>query len=162
MLPSASLSRTCNRLTTCSSPVVSGVRVARSLVFYVVHCRSWFVLLAFSRGYCIVCPFVLFSWILYCLSFLIYYSDIKSEKITYAWRRLTSFNKLHFQKDQIFISSYERKKKFEHTKDFYFIRIVNQKGQTIQYPREKAKRTNNTISTRKGQKDKPWSTLLKM
>ena len=70
---------------------------------------------------------------------------------------MTSFNKLHFQKDQIFISSYERKKKFEDTKDFYFIRIVNQKGQTIQYPREKAKRTNNTISTRKGQKDKQYN-----
>jgi len=40
-----------------SSPVFSGVRVARALVFCVVFCRSLFILLSF------------FFWSLYCLSF---------------------------------------------------------------------------------------------
>ena len=35
---------------------VSGVRVARSLVFCVVFCRSLFVLLSLSFGHCIVVP----------------------------------------------------------------------------------------------------------
>ena len=35
---------------------VSGVRVARSLVFFVVFCRSLFVLLSLSFGHCIVVP----------------------------------------------------------------------------------------------------------
>ena len=63
-----------------SPPVLSEVRVARSLVFCVAFCRSLFVFLAFFFGHCIVCPssisldivlFVLlpFLWTLYCLSF---------------------------------------------------------------------------------------------
>jgi len=36
--------------------VFSGVRVARSLVFYVVFCRSLFVFCSFPFGYCIVRP----------------------------------------------------------------------------------------------------------
>jgi len=41
----------------CTAPVFGGVRVARSLVFYEVFCRSLFVLLSF------------FFWPLRCLSF---------------------------------------------------------------------------------------------
>jgi hypothetical protein len=39
----------------CSSPVFSGVRVAQSLVFCEVFCRSLFVFWSFSIGHCIVC-----------------------------------------------------------------------------------------------------------
>jgi len=39
-------------------PVFNGVRVARSLVFFVMLCRSLFVLLSiFIFSHCIVCPF---------------------------------------------------------------------------------------------------------
>ena len=59
------------------SPVLSGVRVTRSLVLYVC---SWsfcsfpltivlFVLLPFSFGHCVICPFVLFLWPLCYLPF---------------------------------------------------------------------------------------------
>jgi len=40
-----------------SSSVLNGVRVAQSLVFYVVFCRSY---LFFYFGYCIVCPWLRF------------------------------------------------------------------------------------------------------
>jgi hypothetical protein len=40
----------------CSPPVFSGVRVNRSLVLYVMFCRSLLVILSFSFGHCIVCP----------------------------------------------------------------------------------------------------------
>ena len=48
--------------------VLSRVRVAQSLVFCVVICRSLFVLFCpFSFGHCVVCPSVF--WPLCCLSF---------------------------------------------------------------------------------------------
>jgi hypothetical protein len=39
-----------------STPVFSGVHVARSLVFCVMFCRWLFVLLSFFFGHCVVCP----------------------------------------------------------------------------------------------------------
>jgi hypothetical protein len=42
----------------------SGVRVARSLVFCVVFCRSLFVLLSFSFGHCVVCPHSIYGFVL--------------------------------------------------------------------------------------------------
>jgi hypothetical protein len=39
-----------------SLPDFSGVRVAPSLVFYPMFCRSLFVPLSFSFGHCVVCP----------------------------------------------------------------------------------------------------------
>jgi hypothetical protein len=48
---------------------LSKVRVTRSLVFYVVFCKSLFVLCLFSIGHCIVCPLSFFYWPLYCLAF---------------------------------------------------------------------------------------------
>jgi hypothetical protein len=62
-----------------SSQVFSGVRVARSLVFFIIfvdHCLSCIFLLAnalsvlyFSFGQCIVCP-LFFFWPMHCLSFI--------------------------------------------------------------------------------------------
>ena len=47
------------RSTCVHPPDFSGVHVAQSLVFFVVFCRSLFVLLSFCFcfGHCIVCPF---------------------------------------------------------------------------------------------------------
>ena len=43
----------------------SGIRVARSFVFYVVFCRLLFVFCCFSFGYCIACPYSIFGfWLL--------------------------------------------------------------------------------------------------
>jgi hypothetical protein len=44
-------------------PVFSGVRVARSLVFCVMICRSFFVMLSFFFGHCVVCPSIYGSWL---------------------------------------------------------------------------------------------------
>ena len=62
-----------------SSPtIVSGVRVARSLVFCVMLCRSCFVFFSYVL-YCLVMfcivqlCFVLFSYVLYCLSFCLFF-----------------------------------------------------------------------------------------
>ena len=52
---------------------LSKVRVTRSLVFYVVFCKSLFVLCLFSIGHCIVCPLSFFYWPLYCLAFVFFY-----------------------------------------------------------------------------------------
>ena len=41
-----------------SLPVFSGFRVARSSFFYVMFCRSLFVLLFFFFGHCVVCPLI--------------------------------------------------------------------------------------------------------
>ena len=47
-----------------SSPVFSGVctRVVRCLVFFVVFCRSLFVLLSFFFDHCVVCPSIYGFW----------------------------------------------------------------------------------------------------
>jgi hypothetical protein len=39
------------------------VRVARSLVFFVVFCRSLFVLCHFTFGHCVVCPSISGFWL---------------------------------------------------------------------------------------------------
>jgi len=45
----------------------SGIRVALSLVFYVVFCRSLFVFCRFSFGHCIACPSSIYAfWLPLC------------------------------------------------------------------------------------------------
>ena len=44
-----------------SLPIVSGVRLAQPLIFYVVFCRSLLVLCPFTFGHCIVYPFSIYS-----------------------------------------------------------------------------------------------------
>ena len=47
-----------------SPPIVVGVHVAWSLSFYVVFCRSLFVVLSlFSFGHCVVCPSIYSFWL---------------------------------------------------------------------------------------------------
>ena len=69
-----------------SSPVFSGDRLTRSLVFYAVFCRSFFFFLSFcpfSFGHCVVCPpicgFWLLLWYLQTLHFNLWTSDCRKQ-----------------------------------------------------------------------------------
>jgi len=69
-----------------SHPMCIGVRVARSLVFYVMFCRPLFISCSFSFGHCIVCPsdypfgvFKLFldkSYVLFLFFFLLWFCSV--------------------------------------------------------------------------------------
>jgi hypothetical protein len=67
----------------CSSPLLSGVRVAQSLVLCVMFCRLLFVFWSFSLGHCIFYlirfmasdyPFGIFKLFMWCVTYNIYTS----------------------------------------------------------------------------------------
>ena len=117
-----------------SSPVFSGVRIARSIVFCAMFCKSLFVLLSF--GHCVVCvlrvmasdyPFGIFK-----LSLFFFISGGKILKY------FTFYVKM-FVVDPTNITTTVLREEFEDTKGVFRIRI-SKKKQTTQLPTEKVQK----------------------
>jgi len=83
-----------------STPVFSGVRVTRSLVYCVVFCRSLFSFCPFSFGYCIICPasiygFWLALWYLQALLMAVKTSPICRIRIQLLFTELTEWSNVN-------------------------------------------------------------------
>jgi hypothetical protein len=116
-----------------------------------------FVLLSFSFGYCVICPFVLFLWLLCYLSFCPF-------PLVIVLFVLLSFSFGHcvicpfalFLWPLCYLSfcPFPLAIVLFVLLSFSFGHCVICKGQITKWPKEKGKRTNNQMAKGKGQKDK--------